>query len=85
MDIKFNNTYSQLPGTFYQKINPSFVINPKLIKINKNLLKDLNINVDNLSDKEIAKYFSGNKLFENSNSIAQVYAGHQFGNFSRIL
>jgi uncharacterized protein YdiU (UPF0061 family) len=85
MDIKFNNTYTQLPGTFYQKINPSFIINPKLIKINKNLLNDLNINLDNLSDKEIAEYFSGNKLFENSNPIAQVYAGHQFGNFSRRL
>ncbi len=85
MNIKFNNTYSQLPGTFYQKINPSFVINPKLIKINNNLLKDLSINLDNLSDKEIAEYFSGNKSFENSNSIAQVYAGHQFSNFSRRL
>jgi uncharacterized protein YdiU (UPF0061 family) len=74
MDIKINNRYAQLPGEFYQKIKPSLVANTKLVKINRILLKDLGINLDDLSDKAISKYFSGNKLFENSIPIAQVYA-----------
>jgi uncharacterized protein YdiU (UPF0061 family) len=74
MNINFSNTYSELPGTFYQKIKPSFVANPKLVKINNNLLKDLNINLAKISDQEISEYFSGNKIFDKSNPIAQIYA-----------
>ena len=64
MNIKFNNTYSQLPGMFYQKIKPTPVINPRLVKLNQSLLKELWINFENSSDKEIAEYLSGNKVFE---------------------
>jgi uncharacterized protein YdiU (UPF0061 family) len=31
-----------------------------------------------------AEYFTGNRLFEGSEPIAQAYAGHQFGNLTRL-
>lgn len=85
MNTHLENTYSQLPDQFYQKRNPDQVKNPELIKYNSELAEELNINLDNLSDEEKAEYFSGNKLFPNSQPIAQVYAGHQFWYFSSRL
>lgn len=85
MKINLENTYSQLADNFYQKRNPDQVKNPKLIKYNSELTEELNINLDNLSDKQKAEYFSGNKLFPNSQPIAQVYAGHQFWHYSPRL
>lgn len=85
MKINFENTYLELPDQFYKKRDPDQVKNPKLIKYNAELAEELNINLDNISDKEKAEYFSGNKLFEDSKPIAQVYAGHQFGHFSPRL
>jgi serine/tyrosine/threonine adenylyltransferase len=85
MKINLENTYSQLPEHFYKNRNPDQVKNPELIKYNFELAEELNIDLENISDEQKAEYFSGNKLFPNSQPIAQVYAGHQFGHFSRRL
>ena len=46
--------------------------------------KSLNLNFSNLDNKELSELFSGNFLPEGSNSIAQAYAGHQFGHFTML-
>jgi len=80
----FDNTYSKLPDPFKQEIGPIPVKNPELIILNKNLSKDLNLNFSNLDNKKISELFSGNALPEGSSSIAQAYAGHQFGHFTML-
>ena len=80
----FDNTYSKLPDPFKEKIGPIPVKNPELIILNKNLSKDLNLDFSNLDNKRISELFSGNSLPEGSNSIAQAYAGHQFGHFTML-
>ena len=67
-----------------KKIKPVPVKNPELILLNENLAKELNLNFSNLTNKEISELFSGNSLPKNSNSIAQAYAGHQFGHFTML-
>jgi len=80
----FDNTYSKLPDPFKEQIGPIPVKNPELIILNKNLSKDLNLNFSNLDNKKISELFSGNALPEGSSSIAQAYAGHQFGHFTML-
>ena len=80
----FDNTYSKLPDPFKEEINPIPVKNPELVILNKNLSKDLNLDFSNLDNKRISELFSGNTLPEGSNSIAQAYAGHQFGHFTML-
>ena len=80
----FDNTYSRLPDTFKENINPVPVKKPELVILNKNLAKKLNLNFSDLSDKEISELFAGNSLPPESNSIAQAYAGHQFGHFTML-
>ena len=80
----FDNTYSKLSKNFKEKIKPIPVKNPELIILNENLAKELNLDFSNISKKELAKIFAGNVLPEGSSTIAQAYAGHQFGNFTML-
>ena len=80
----FDNTYSKLPKSFLENIKPVPVKDPKLIILNKNLAKELNLDFSKFSETDIAKMFSGNSLPEGSETIAQAYAGHQFGHFTML-
>ena len=80
----FDNTYSKLPDPFKEKIGPIPVKNPELVILNKNLSKELSLDFSNLDNKKISELFSGNSLPPGSSSIAQAYAGHQFGHFTML-
>jgi uncharacterized protein YdiU (UPF0061 family) len=80
----FDNTYSKLPKSFLENIKPIPVKDPKLIILNKNLAEQLNLDFSKFSDTDLAKMFSGNSLPEGSETIAQAYAGHQFGHFTML-
>ena len=80
----FDNTYSKLPKSFLENIKPVPVKNPKLIILNKSLAKQLNLDFSKFSDTDLAQMFSGNSLPEGSETIAQAYAGHQFGHFTML-
>ena len=78
----FDNTYSKLSNTFKEDIKPTPVHDPELVVLNEKLARDLKLDFSKINKKELAKLFSGNSLPEGSNSIAQAYAGHQFGHFT---
>jgi len=80
----FDNTYSKLPNTFKEEIRPTPVHDPELVILNEELAKDLNLNFSNINKKQQAEIFSGNLLPKNTNTIAQAYAGHQFGHFTML-
>ncbi len=85
-DTGFNieNTYSELPQIFYTKQLPSLVQEPKIAVLNKGLANYLGLNLDILESDTGAYIFSGKKLIDGSNPIAQAYAGHQFGYFTML-
>ncbi len=80
----FDNTYSKLSNTFKEDIKPTPVHDPELVVLNEKLARDLKLDFSKINKKELAKLFSGNSLPEGSNSIAQAYAGHQFGHFTML-
>ncbi len=80
----FENTYFNLSRSFKEDIKPIPVKNPELILLNNELASSLNLDFSKTSHIELSKIFSGNSLPEGSNSIAQAYAGHQFGNFTML-
>jgi len=79
--IAFDNTYSRLPERFYERIVPTPVQLPKLVRFNSQLAQELAINTDGVASDELAAIFSGNQILPGSEPIAQAYAGHQFGHF----
>ena len=80
----FDNTYSRLSDIFKENIKPIAVKKPELVILNKDLAKDLNLDFTKTHEDELSSLFTGNKLPEGSNSIAQAYAGHQFGHFTML-
>ena len=80
----FDNTYSKLSKIFKEEIKPTPVDNPELIILNEELATDLNLDFSKTNNKDLAKLFSGNLLPEGTNTIAQAYAGHQFGHFTML-
>ena len=80
----FDNTYFNLSEPFREKINPSPVKKPEIILLNNDLAKLLNLDFSKISNSELSNIFSGNLLPAGSNSIAQAYAGHQFGHFTML-
>ena len=80
----FDNTYSKLSDTFREQIKPIPVLSPELIILNEKLASELNLNFSNIDKKELSKILSGNSLPNGTNSIAQAYAGHQFGHFTML-
>lgn len=77
--IQFKNTYDKLPENFFEKVLPEKFPDPSLIIFNKNLAKDLKINLDGLETKKIADIFSGQRILNGSSPLAMAYAGFQFG------
>ena len=80
----FDNSYSKLPESFKENIKPVKVKNPELIILNKSLASDLDLDFSNTNKVQLSTLFAGNELPEDSNSIAQAYAGHQFGHFTML-
>ena len=80
----FDNTYSKLSSTFKEDIKPTPVHDPELVILNEKLAEDLKLDFSKINKKELAKLFSGNSLPDGSNTIAQAYAGHQFGHFTML-
>ena len=80
----FDNTYARLPNDLLVKQNPIPVKSPELIILNKDLSNDLNLNFTNIEKENLSQLFSGNLLPTGSESIAQAYAGHQFGHFTML-
>ncbi len=80
----FENTYFNLSESFKEDIDPVPVKNPELILLNEELASSLDLDFSKISHKELSKILSGNLLPEGSNSIAQAYAGHQFGHFTML-
>lgn len=75
-------SYLQLPAMFYTKTDPQAVKEPRLVIFNQGLQRDLGLT--GLNSELGDTIFAGNTLPPNSTPIAQAYAGHQFGHFTRL-
>ena len=80
----FDNSYSRLSNAFKENIKPKGVKNPELVLINQDLAQELNLDFTKIDKHELSALFTGNILPEGSNTIAQAYAGHQFGHFTML-
>lgn len=78
----FHHSYTDLPTDFYTKTPPDRVPNPKLVLFNESLAQTLGLDAALLTTDDGVNVLAGNELPKNSMTIAQAYAGHQFGQFT---
>jgi len=83
MKIPFDNSYATLPEAFYARLDPTPVKDPNLLAWNADLAALLGIEGDDQG--ELAQVFGGNQVPFGAAPLAQLYAGHQFGNFNPQL
>ena len=80
----FNNSYIQLPSAFFSRQSPNKVRDPHIVLFNQPLAKTLGLDSEALISPKGEEIFSGNKIPEGADPIAQAYAGHQFGHFNML-
>ena len=80
--MQFDNTYFNKLNDFYAECDADIPPNPELIKFNKDLATQLGINTKNIN---LTSIFSGSEKPKGANTLAQIYAGHQFGHFNPQL
>ena len=80
--MKFDNTYFRDLDGFYAPYDASIAPDPNLVKFNHALADELGLDVTNL---DLAAIFSGAQKPDGADTLAQAYAGHQFGGFSPQL
>jgi uncharacterized protein YdiU (UPF0061 family) len=78
------NTYLKLPEIFYSKINLKPVSYPKLVILNDSLGELLGLDIEELKNNEGINILAGNDIPEGSITLAEAYAGHQFGYFTML-
>ena len=85
MNFSFDHSFSRLPVAFFERVEPSSVSTPLLIRVNDELAEALGLDVARLLSGDGLMIFSGNRLPEDANPIAMAYSGHQLGGFSPRL
>ena len=80
----FDNSYTDLPESFFIACEPTPVRAPKIAKLNSELAASLGLNSKQLETSEGVAILAGNELPKGSAAIAQAYAGHQFGGFNKL-
>ncbi|MGJ8587946.1 MAG: protein adenylyltransferase SelO [Yoonia sp.] len=85
MRIPFDNSYAQLPPQMYTAQLPTPVKSPQVIATNADLAAILGIDPADLDTPAAAQVFAGNHIPDGAAPLAQVYAGHQFGNWNPQL
>ncbi len=80
----FDNSFKLLPDILMTTIKPIPVKDPKIFIFNERLEKYLGLNFSKINLREKDLLLSGNKIPMNTQTIAQAYAGHQFGFFTNL-
>lgn len=79
--IPFQNSYVDLPDRMFTRLVPTKVRDPQLIAKNDALAAELGISFGD----DVAATFAGNTIADGAAPLAQLYAGHQFGNWNPQL
>ena len=77
----FRNSYVRLPDRFYERLAPTPVAAPRLIKLNETLALELGLDPVALASPAGVEVLAGNRVPDKSEPLAMAYAGHQFGTF----
>ncbi len=85
MKIPFVNAYAKLPSTCFERLSPTPVKAPQLIRFNAPLADELGIDHTHCSAQDIADILAGNTVPNGADPLAMAYCGHQFGQLNPQL
>ena len=77
--LHYDNLYSRLPAHFYSRVQPEPVPAPYLIHLNRELSEQIGLPIAEMDITELLPILSGNRIHDQHQPLAMLYAGHQFG------
>ncbi|HZH34193.1 MAG TPA: YdiU family protein [Pyrinomonadaceae bacterium] len=80
-NLRFDNTYAQLPEAFYKRVEPTPLPSPYLVSFNEKAGALIGLYPEDAEKPDFPEIFIGNKLLPGSEPLSAIYAGHQFGTF----
>ncbi|MFW1676198.1 protein adenylyltransferase SelO [Pontibacter sp. JAM-7] len=83
--LSFDNSYTQLPEHFFQRVKPTPLTDPYLISLNTEVAQWLDLDPCALKPDRLAEIFSGQASLPGADPIAMKYTGHQFGVYNPDL
>lgn len=83
VQIPFDNSFARLGSDFSAPVMPTPVGAPKLVAFNEPLAQSLGLSWDN--GPERGEVFAGNQMPKGAEPLAQLYSGHQFGQYNPQL
>jgi len=79
--LPFVHSYASLPESFYARVRPTPVPEPRLVRLNRRLARQLGLDPEFLASEAGVETLAGNRVPESALPLAMAYAGHQFGHF----
>ncbi|MEY3018804.1 MAG: hypothetical protein RL336_1939 [Pseudomonadota bacterium] len=83
--LPFKNTFASLGENFYSRVSPTPVRSPRLLHSNLDVAKLLGIPATTLNSEDFLACASGLQPLTGMEPLAQVYSGHQFGQWAGQL
>jgi uncharacterized protein YdiU (UPF0061 family) len=80
-ELEFDNTYARLPAAFHVRMRPEPFADPFLVSFNPEAARLIGLDAEEALRPEFVEYIGGRKTLEGSDSVAMIYAGHQFGQY----
>lgn len=77
--LRFDNTYSQLPESFYQNVFPTPLREPRLAAFSPEAASLIDLDPQEARRPGFVEQISGARPWPGTWPLAQAYAGHQFG------
>ena len=82
---KWRTPYTSLSeDIFYARVSPQPLLNPRWVDVNQALVSELDSLID-FDQQDTLRAFSGARPLYDWESLAQVYSGHQFGQWAGQL
>ena len=83
--LKFRNSFSQLPEAFYTRQSANPLTNPRLVCISQPAADLIELDTSCTSLNQLCEITSGNDTCPSFAPLAMVYSGHQFGSYNPQL
>jgi uncharacterized protein YdiU (UPF0061 family) len=77
--LQVGNSFASLPSSFYTRLKPQPLTNPRLLHANVDVARLLGLAPAALAEPEFLKLCAGECPLPGGDTLAAVYSGHQFG------
>jgi uncharacterized protein YdiU (UPF0061 family) len=78
-DLPFSHSFADLPAAFYTRLQPTPLPAPYLVCASEAAAALIGLDPAELTTQDFIETFAGNRVLSNSQPLAAVYSGHQFG------